>query len=307
MQAAARPVAEAPDLLRLRALRRHDEMIAERGFDPDRERLDEKPRRDVVFNDGGPAHRDAQTANGRLVGRIKKIAVQLPLERQAWLAGTVQPQRPLILVEQRRGRADDGRLLQRFHVRTEFGPAQVVRTADGKQFLFAQTGHDHGRPPVREAVLDRQVVVEEVGFLERHRRADTDLDLRVFAREVPDRGDQAFDREGADAADRQDAGAVLVDEPVGGVEDVAQDRARIGQELQTFGGQRHHIAVAVEQRLAQHGFQRLDPLADRALRNVQFRRRTSKTQMARDGLEREQPGRRRQLFHRWSLVAIAET
>ena len=162
--------------------------------------------------------------------------------------------------------------------------ARERRAAHRKQFLGAQPG-DVQAGPMSVAVTDRQIDIfaRKIDVLKR--RGHPQVDGRMLFREPPEPVHQPFAGKVGRRAHRQRPGIVPLQQIFGPQRQAVECIAH-HPEIGLPGRRDDETAMfAVEQPAAQFGFQRLDLVADGALRHAEFLRRLGEALVPRRGLK----------------------
>ena len=172
------------------------------------------------------------------------------------------------------------------------------RAAHREQLLAAEPRHVQPGP-VPVAVPDRQVDVlaREVDVMQRRRHPQ--LDLGIGLREAAEPVHQPLGREVGRRADREDAGGLPLQQPLGAERDAVEGVANDVEVVAAGLGDDQPLALAIEELEAELGLERLHLVADRALGDAELLRGAGEALVAGGGLEgpervqRRQPARHR--------------
>ncbi len=188
-----------------------------------------------------------------------------------------RPVRPAVDVDQRK-LENIGRLAQ------PSSPGQQLWTAHREQLLRAELDRVEARP-VAVAMADREIdfLARKIDMMQRCRNAQVDAGVRFG--KMPEPVHQPFGGEVRRRADRQNTGILPLEQPFGAERDPVERIADDGQIVAARLGDDKALAFAVEQLDAKLGFERLDLMADRALRDVKLVGRARETLMPGGGLE----------------------
>ena len=118
------------------------------------------------------------------------------------------------------------------------------------------------------------------GVAERDQGAQSHGDIRMALPVARQQRNEAFDREGAEATDRQFVAAVATDGTIGRHHDFGDHVSRRTQIFMAGLGQPYGVVFADKQFVAQEFLERPDALADRALGQVQFDRGAAEAKVA---------------------------
>ncbi len=163
-------------------------------------------------------------------------------------------------------------------------PGQQFRTAYREQFFCAQPHRVEARP-VAVAVTHGEVdfLAREVDVMQRRGHAQVDTGMRLGKMTEPVH--QPFGGKIRRGADRQNAGVLPLEQPLGADGDAIQRVPHDGEIVAARLGDNETLALAVEKLDGELGFERLDLMTHRALRDAKLFRRARKTLMPRGGLE----------------------
>ena len=139
--------------------------------------------------------------------------------------------------------------------------------------------------PVAVAVPHREVdfLAREVDVMQRRGHAQIDAGMRLG--KVTEPVHQPFGGKIRRSADGEHAGVLPLQQPLRADGDAVERVAHDGEIVAACLGDDETLALAVEKLDREFGFQRLDLMTDRALRDAKLLRRARKTFMPRGGLE----------------------